>query len=58
MSPSPIQTLQCSSTFAYGKVGLMPPFSERNTCSRPVNISLLTFGWKSVGAMNAAASRG
>src|SRR5215213_2718688 len=57
MSPSPIQRLQCCFTFAYGKVGFTPPFSERNMCARPVNISLLTFRWNTVGTMNAASSR-
>ena len=57
MSPSPFQLLQCSFTFAYGKFGLTPPFSERKTCSRPVNSSFETVGWNNVGALNAACSR-
>src|SRR5215203_6170625 len=58
MSPSPFQVLQCCLTFAYGKAGLTPPFSERKTCSRPVNRSLPTSGWNTVGAEKATASRG
>src|SRR4029453_17889555 len=58
MSPSPIQVLQCCFTLAYGNAGLTPPFSDRKTCSRPVNISFETFEWKIVGALNATASRG
>src|SRR5215213_5405813 len=57
MSPSPFQVLQCCFTLAYGKAGLTPPFSERKTCSRPVNISFETFGWKIVGALKATSSR-
>ena len=57
MSPSPVQLLQCSFTFAYGKFGFTPPLSERNTCSRPVNISFEIVGWKNVGAANATCSR-
>src|SRR5215208_2237312 len=57
MSPSPFQTLQCCFTFAYGNAGLTPPFSDRKTCSRAVNISFETVGWNRVGVLNATDSR-
>src|SRR5215204_6228742 len=56
MSPFPNQTLQCCFTFAYGNAGLTPPLSERKTCSRFVNMSLLTFGWNTVETENDDAS--
>src|SRR5215208_4833055 len=57
MSWLPVQLLQCCFTFAYGNAGFTPPFSDRNTCSRPVNSSFETVGWKTVGALNATCSR-
>src|SRR5215203_3122783 len=56
MSPFPNQTLQCCFTAAYLNAGLTPPLSERKTCSRFVNMSLLTFGWNTVETENDAAS--
>src|SRR5918992_560869 len=53
----PVQWLHRSFTVAYGKLGFTPPFCDRNTCSLEVNISLLTVGWNTVGAMNATSSR-